>query len=389
MIKYFTSGESHGRGISAIVYGFPANIPIDVNYINEMLALRQKGYGRGGRMKIEKDEVDIIGGVRNGKTIGSPISLVVWNRDWENWKNKEVPKVTKPRPGHADLTGVLKYGFDDIRDVLERASARETSVRVAVGAIAKYVLEKFFDTVIFSHVIEFGGIKVNLKGLTYREVMERAKKSEVGVGDISKEEEIKSFIDRCKADGDTLGGVIEVIVLNPPVGLGSYAHWEDKIDARLAFSIMSVQAIKGVEFGMGFKLGRLRGSEVHDEISWDGKKFVRFSNNAGGIEGGMTNGNPIVIRAVMKPISTLIKPKKSVDFVTKEEFLAHVERSDVTAVPAAGVVLESVVAIELLSALLKRYGGDEINMIKKSFNEDSIQKHRTGLEILESEYQEF
>jgi len=389
MIKYFTSGESHGRGISAIVYGFPANITIDVNYINEMLALRQKGYGRGGRMKIEKDEVDIIGGVRNGKTIGSPISLVVWNRDWENWKNKEVPKVTKPRPGHADLTGVLKYGFDDIRDVLERASARETSVRVAVGAIAKYVLEKFFDTVIFSHVVEFGGIKVDLKGLTYREVMERAKKSEVGVGDISKEEEIKSFIDRCKADGDTLGGVIEVIVLNPPVGLGSYTHWEDKIDARLAFSIMSVQAIKGVEFGMGFKLGRLRGSEVHDEISWDGKKFVRFSNNAGGIEGGMTNGNPIVIRSVMKPISTLIKPKKSVDFVTKEEFLAHVERSDVTAVPAAGVVLESVVAIELLSALLKRYGGDDINMIKKSFDEDSIQKHRTGLEILESEYQEF
>ena len=164
MIKYFTSGESHGRGISAIVYGFPANIPIDVNYINEMLALRQKGYGRGGRMKIEKDEVDIIGGVRNGKTIGSPISLVVWNRDWENWKNKEVPKVTKPRPGHADLTGVLKYGFDDIRDVLERASARETSVRVAVGSIAKYVLEKFFDTIIFSHVVEFGGIKVNLKG---------------------------------------------------------------------------------------------------------------------------------------------------------------------------------------------------------------------------------
>jgi len=386
MIRYFTSGESHGRAISAIVYGFPSNIPIDMDYINGMLSLRQKGYGRGDRMKIEKDEVDIIGGIRNGKTIGAPISLVVWNKDWENWKDKKIPRVTKPRPGHADLTGVLKYGFDDVRDVLERASARETSARVAVGAIAKYVLEKFFDTIIFSHVVEFGGIKVSLDNLTYKDIMEKSRKSDVGVGDETKEEVIRDLIDNCRSEGDTLGGVIEVIVLNPPVGLGSYAHWEDKIDARIAYSIMSVQAIKGVEFGMGFKMGGIKGAKVHDEITWDGKKFIRLSNNAGGIEGGMTNGNPVVIRAVMKPISTLIKPKKSVDFVTKEEFLAHVERSDVTAVPAAGVILESVVAIELLSALLKRYGADDINLIKKFFDSDEIQKNRTGLEILEQKY---
>jgi len=386
MIRYFTSGESHGRAISAIVYGFPSNIPIDMDYINEMLSLRQKGYGRGDRMKIEKDEVDIIGGIRNGKTIGAPISLVVWNKDWENWKDKKIPRVTKPRPGHADLTGVLKYGFDDVRDVLERASARETSARVAVGAIAKYVLEKFFDTIIFSHVVEFGGIKVSLDNLTYKDIMEKSRKSDVGVGDETKEEVIRDLIDNCRSEGDTLGGVIEVIVLNPPIGLGSYTHWEDKIDARIAYSIMSVQAIKGVEFGMGFKMGGIKGSKVHDEITWDGKKFIRLSNNAGGIEGGMTNGNPVVIRAVMKPISTLIKPKKSVDFITKEEFLAHVERSDITAVPAAGVILESVVAIELLSALLKRYGADDINLIKKFFDSDEIQKNRTGLEILEQKY---
>ncbi|MCX8029188.1 MAG: chorismate synthase [Brevinematales bacterium] len=386
MIKYFTSGESHGRGISVIAYGFPSNIPIDVDYINNELSRRQKGYGRGGRMKIEKDTVDIIGGVRNGKTIGSPISMVVWNKDWENWKDKNPPKVTKPRPGHADLIGVLKYGFDDIRDVLERASARETSARVCVGALAKYTLEKFFDVRIFSHVVVFGGIKVDLNGLTYKDIIENSLLSDVGIGNPEFENEIKSYIDKVKSEGDTIGGIIEIVVLNPPIGLGSYTHWEDKIDARIAYAVMSIQAIKGVEFGMGFKMGMVSGSQVHDEISWNGRRFVRYSNNAGGIEGGMTNGEPIILRAVMKPISTLMKPKKSVDMVTKEEFLAHVERSDVTAVPSAGVVIESVVAIELLNALLKRYGGDDIRLIKNSFESDDIQKHRTGLEVLESSY---
>lgn len=388
MIRYFTSGESHGRGISVIAYGFPANIPVDIDYINNELSRRQKGYGRGARMKIETDTADIIGGVRNGKTIGSPISMVVWNKDWENWKNKVVPKVTKPRPGHADLTGVLKYGFDDVRDVLERASARETSARVAVGALAKYVLEKFFDVKIFSHVVVFGGIQVDLTGLTYKEVMENSLNSEVGVGNPKFEEEIKKYIDRVKSEGDTLGGVIEVVVLNTPVGLGSYVHWEDKIDARIAYAVMSIQAIKGIEFGMGFRLGFVRGSQVHDEISWNGRRFVRTSNNAGGIEGGMTNGEPIVFRCVMKPISTLMKPKKSVDIFTKEEFLAHVERSDVTAVPSAGVVVESVVAIELLSAILKRYGQDNIELIKRIFDSDEIQTNRTGLEIINRLYGE-
>ncbi len=386
MIKYFTSGESHGRGISAIVYGIPANVTIDIDYINKELSRRQKGYGRGGRMKIENDQVDFIGGVRNCKTLGGPISLVIWNKDWENWKDKVIPKVTKPRPGHADLTGYLKYDFDDIRDVLERASARETSARCAVGAIAKLILERFFDVIIFSHVVNFGGIRVNVKG-TYREIMENAKNSEVGVANPEYEEKIKKLIDEVKQEGDTLGGIIEIIILNPPVGLGSYSHWEDKIDAKLAFAIMSVQAIKGVEFGAGFKMGELKGSQLHDEIYFEDNKFIRYSNNAGGIEGGMTNGNPIVIRAVMKPISTLIKPKNSVDVITKEPFKAHVERSDVTAVPAAGVVLESVVAIEILNFLLERYGKDEIKMIKRHFDNDPIQKHRTGLEILNMIYE--
>lgn len=386
MIKYFTSGESHGRGISAIVYGLPSNLTIDVEYINKELARRQKGYGRGGRMKIEKDEVDIIGGVRDGKTIGGPVSLVIWNKDWENWKDKKTPKVTRPRPGHADLTGALKYGFDDIRNVIERASARETSVRVAVGAIAKQTLERYFDVRIFSHVVVFGGIRISLDNLTYRQIMENAQSSEVGIGNPKFEDEIKNYIDRVKSEGDTIGGIIETIVLNPPIGLGSYTHWEDKIDARIAFNVMSIQAIKGVEFGMGFRMGEIRGSEVHDEIIWNGSRFVRDSNNAGGIEGGMTNGEPIVVRCVMKPISTLMKPKRSVDIITKEEFLAHVERSDVTAVPAAGVVVESVVAVELLSGILRRYGGDDINLILKSFKEDEIQKYRTGLDILDSQY---
>lgn len=382
MISYFTSGESHGRAISAIVYGFPANIPIDIDYINNELSRRQKGYGRGGRMKIENDRVDIIGGVRDGRTLGAPISMVIWNNDWENWKNKIVPKVTKPRPGHADLIGALKYGFDDMRNVIERSSARETSVRVAVGALAKYTLEKFFDVKIFSHVVVFGGIEVDLKGLSYSEIMGNALNSEVGVGNPKYEEKIKTYIDEIKKEGDTLGGVIEVVVINPPVGLGSYTHWEDKIDARISFSVMSIQAIKGIEFGLGFRMGYLKGSQVHDEILWNGK-FTRPTNNAGGIEGGMTTGQPIILRCVMKPISTLMKPKRSVDMLTKEEVLAHVERSDVTAVPAAGVVVESVVAIELLSALLKRYGSDDIKLIKKFFDLDEVQKNRTGLNIMD------
>ncbi|MFN4245348.1 MAG: chorismate synthase [Brevinematia bacterium] len=387
-MRYFTAGESHGRGISVIAYGFPSNIPVDVEYINNELSRRQKGYGRGDRMRIERDSVDVIGGVRNGKTIGGPISMVIWNKDWDNWKDKKVAKVTKPRPGHADLTGVLKYGFDDIRDVLERASARETTARVAVGAIAKYVLEMFFDVKIFSHVLVFGGIKIDLKGLTYRQIIENSRISEVSIGNLEFENEVKNYIDKIRSQGDTLGGVIEVVVLNPPVGLGSYVHWEDKIDARISYAVMSIQAIKGVEFGMGFGLGYMKGSEVHDEILWNGSRFLRISNNAGGIEGGMTNGEPIVLRCVMKPISTLMKPKRSVDIVTKEEFLAHVERSDVTAVPAAGVVVESVVAIEILSALLKRYGGDDINLVKKFFESDGIQMNRTGLGIIDKVYSE-
>ncbi|MEN2997641.1 MAG: chorismate synthase [Brevinematia bacterium] len=388
MIRYFTSGESHGKGISAVVYGFPSNIPVDLDYINSCLSRRQRGYGRGDRMKIEKDVVEILGGVRGGKTLGVPISMVVWNRDWENWKDRSLPRVTKPRPGHADLVGVLKYGFDDIRDVLERASARETVVRVAVGALAKYTLEKFFDVLIFSHVVLFGGVKIDLKGLTYRQIMENSLSSDVGIGNPRFEKDVKECVDKAKEGGDTLGGVVEVVVLNPPVGLGSYAHWEDKIDARIAYAVMSIQAVKGVEFGIGFKAGEIRGSEMHDEIFWDGQRFFRKTNNAGGVEGGVTNGEPIILRCVMKPISTLVRPKRSVDIVTKEELLAHVERSDVSAVPSLGVIVESVVAIELLSALLKRYGGDDINLIKRCFELDDIQKNRTGMTVIDRVYLE-
>lgn len=378
IINYITGGETHGPAITVIVHGIPANVPINIDFINHELKRRQQGYGRGGRMKIETDEVEIIGGVRHGKTTGAPIVLQIKNKDWENWKGKEeLVVVKKPRPGHADLIGYLKYGLEDVRDVLERASARETVARVAIGAIAKYILKEF-DIYIFSYVKVLGGIEAYIpEDMSWQEIYDRAENSPVRTPDPQAEALMIQEIDKAKASGDTLGGIVEVVVLNPLIGLGSHTHWEEKLDARIAFAVMSIQAVKGIEFGIGRELAYKRGSEVHDEIFiTEEKRIYRKTNRIGGIEGGMSNGMPIIFRAIKKPISTLMKPLRTVNLETMEPDTAITERSDVTAVPALGVILENVTAIELLDALLKRYGMDDFNLIKKAVSTDPIQKHR-------------
>ena len=373
VFRYLTAGESHGPQLSAIIEGLPAGIRLSAETVNFDLARRQQGYGRGGRMKIEKDTAELLSGVRWGETLGSPLTLVVKNRDWENWLEKMSPlvehrddssAVTRPRPGHADLTGVLKYHHDDVRNVLERSSARETAVRVAVGGVARALLAEFGIRV-GGFVSEVGGIRAETPAGEPEELWRRAAASEMFCCDPLAEQEIKRAIDAAKADGDTLGGVVEVQVLGVPAGLGSYVHWDRKLDARLAMALMSIQAIKGVEVGIGFEAARRPGSQVHDQICFsDG--YHRDSNNAGGIEGGMSNGEPIVLRAAMKPIPTLYKPLRSVDMRTHEAFEATVERSDTCAVPAALVVAEAVVAIEIAVALLEKFGGDSIVEIRRN-----------------------
>ncbi|AST56439.1 chorismate synthase [Thermoanaerobacterium thermosaccharolyticum] len=339
-MRYLTSGETHGEALTAIIDGLPSDLFIDVDFINNELKRRQSGYGRGGRMEIEKDTVHILGGVRNNLTIGAPLCMIIKNRDYENWKDRDIPVITRPRPGHADLSGAIKYNQRDMRNILERASARETAARVSVGAVAKLLL-KNFGIEVKSNILEIGGEK--------------------------NKDEWHNLIDEAKNDGDTLGGIIEVTVEGVPIGLGSYAQWDRKLDALLAYSVMSVQAIKGVEFGMGFMAARSKGSSVHDEIYYDGK-FLRKTNNAGGIEGGISNGMPIVIRAAMKPIPTLRKPLKSVDINTKEEIKAVYERSDVTAVEAASVVLEAVCAWTIADEMTKKFGGDSLSEMMDNFN---------------------
>jgi chorismate synthase len=371
--RYLTAGESHGPQLSAIIEGIPAGIHILAETLNIDLARRQQGYGRGGRMKIEKDSAQILSGVRWGETIGSPLTLVVMNRDWENWSDKMSPlpehrddsiAITRPRPGHADLTGVLKYAHTDARNVLERSSARETAVRVAVGAVAKALLAEF-DIKIGGFVTELGGICANTPQEPLEILWRSAADSETFCCDPSAEVEMKRAIDAAKLGGDTLGGVVEVQVIGVPPGLGSYVQWDRKLDARLAMALMSIQAIKGVEVGLGFDVARRPGSRVHDEIFYqDG--YHRTSNNAGGIEGGMSNGEPIVVRAAMKPIPTLYSPLRSVDMRTHEPFEATVERSDTCAVPAALVVAEAVVAIEIADALMEKFGGDSIVEIRRN-----------------------
>ncbi len=376
MLRYLNGGESHGKYLVAVLEGVPAGLPLTPDMINHDLARRQKGYGRGGRMRVEEDRVEFACGVRKGQTIGNPIGLLIANKDWENWKDVmavepgPVPPekvVTRPRPGHADLVGAIKYGHRDVRNVLEKASARETAIRVAIGGVAKALLSHFGMRVI-SYTVEIGGIAAKRCDDPV-EAYERAEASDVRSPDPEAGAKMVEQIRTAKHRGDTLGGVFEVIVTNPPIGLGSYAQWDRRLSARLAMAAMSIQAMKGVEIGMGFEAARRFGSEVHDEIYYDHtrREFVRKTNNAGGLEGGITNGQPIVIRVAMKPISTLYSPKKSVDIVTKEPFDATVERSDICTVPAAGVVGEAVVAFEMANALIEKFGGDSLEEMKRNF----------------------
>jgi len=381
MLRFFTAGESHGKGIFALVDGFPANFEVDFDFINNELARRQKGYGRGGRMKIEKDRVEFLSGVRLGKTLGSPILMAVWNKDYENWKEimkpepgelEEDKKLTKPRPGHADLPGVIKYGFDDIRNVLERASARETVGRVLAGSLCKNALLEL-GIFVGSYVVSIGSAQVNeesYKSLSFKERFELAERSEVRipVRDESAERMFKEEIDRARENGESLGGVFEVFAIGVPPGLGSHTQWDKRLDGRIARAVMSVQGIKGVEIGIGFRGAKLKGSQFHDEIFYDGK-FYRKTNNAGGIEGGISNGEPIVVRAFMKPIPTLYKPLRSVDIKTKQAFKAEVERSDICAVPSASVVAESMLAIVLFDAILETCPADSFDRLKEYWKE--------------------
>lgn len=362
-LRYFTAGESHGQCLIGVLDGFPAGLKIDPDAINRDLARRQKGYGRGGRMKIEADQAEILSGMRLGETIGSPIALMVKNRDF---KINELPPVTKPRPGHADLAGVIKYDRQDARDILERSSARETTVRVAIGAVCKLLLAEV-SVEIVGHIVSLGAVQARTDGLTFQEIRQRSEASDVRCVDPEAEKKMIAAVDEAKSQGDTLGGVFEIIATGCPVGLGSHVQWDRKLDANLARALMSIQAIKGVETGLGFEAARRFGSQVHDEIL-PGQEGVlsRGSNNAGGFEGGMTNGQPVVVRAAMKPLSTLMKPMRSVDIQTKEEVKATVERSDVCATPAAAVIGEAVVAFELAKAVLDKFGGDSIRELKRN-----------------------
>ena len=376
VLRFLTAGESHGQGLLAILEGIPANLEISEDYINRQLARRQRGYGRGGRMKIEKDRVKIISGVRFGKTLGSPISLWIENRDWENWKEKMAPEgeppenllpFTRPRPGHADLAGGIKYNQRDLRNILERASARETAARVAVGAVCRKFLEDL-GIKVGSYVSSIGDLAPEIEEEDLLKRHELAESSEVRFPDPSKDKEFRSLIDEAKERGESLGGTFVVFAVGVPPGLGSHIQWDRRIDGRIAQAIMSIQAIKGVEIGLGFEASRRFGSQVHDEIGYEtGRGYFRLSNNLGGTEGGITNGMPIVVRAAMKPIPTLKNPLKSVDINTKEEIKAGKERSDVVAVPAASVVGEAMLSIVLADALLEKLGGDFMEEVRERY----------------------
>ncbi|HCL55960.1 MAG TPA: chorismate synthase [Spirochaetia bacterium] len=369
--EYITSGESHGPGLTAVIKNIPAGFKISSELINYDLERRQKGYGRGGRMKIEKDQVQILGGIRNNETTGTPLSLFIPNHDYKNWEGKKTEPITRPRPGHADLVGGIKYQREDLRDILERSSARETAVRTAVGSVAKQLLSPF-QIQTASFVETLGGIEA-LKDSSVFSILEIQKiteNSELRLLNPDFESKIKSFIDTVKENGDTLGGTIVVLADGIPPALGSFAMPETKLDSRIAAAFLSLQAIKGIEFGIGRQYAYLKGSEVHDEIFYNEKGFYRKTNRAGGIEGGMSNGERIFLKAFMKPIPTLMKPLLSVDIHTKKAFEAVKERSDVTAVPAAAVVGEALLAIEIAKAFFERFGMDNQNTIMKNFIED-------------------
>ncbi len=372
-ITFLTAGESHGQGLLGILDGMPAGLEISEDYIGVQLARRQMGYGRGGRMKIETDTAEIWSGVRHGKTLGSPISLLIHNKDWENWTKKmsveaveeQVKKITLPRPGHADLAGVQKYGFDDIRNVLERSSARETTMRVGLASICrKLLLETGVE--VGSRVIQIYDAKDESpipENVSPSKLNELSDKSPVRCINKDVEKKMMSAIDEAKNDGDSVGGIFEVVATGLPYGLGAHTQWDNKLHTRITAMMMSVNAFKGIEIGNGFSGAGKLGSEVHDEIGWDGEKYVRYSNNAGGIEGGMSNAQPIVLRMAMKPIPTLIKPLRSIDIATKESKNAHKERTDVCAVPAAAVIAESMLCFVLVDALLEKFGGDSMGQL--------------------------
>ena len=364
MLRFLTSGESHGRGLLVILEGMPAGVPLSEEEINVQFARRQRGYGRGGRMQIEQDRAEIYAGVMRGMTIGAPVGMLIANKDWR----RDEPPLTQPRPGHADLAGALKYHFDDVRRVLERSSARETAARVAAGAVCRVLLARF-GIALASHVVELGGIAIARRPERYEEIPALAEGSPLRCVDPEAEARMIAAIDKAKSEGDTLGGVFEVIVTGLPVGLGSYVHWDRRLDGRLAQAMLSINAIKGVEIGEGFQEARLPGSAAHDEIFYDpARGFYRSTNRAGGTEGGMTTGEPLVVRVAMKPLSTLRSPLASVDLVTKARVEAAVVRSDVTAVPAAGVIGEAMAAFVLAEAMLEKFGGDSLDQMRAAYD---------------------
>lgn len=363
MLRFLTAGESHGKALVAILEGMPAGIVIEPDLINKELKRRWQGYGRGERRKIEQDRIDIISGIRKSRTIGNPISIIIKNKDFSI---DRLPQITKPRPGHADLAGSLKYGFSDIRDVLERASARETAARVAVGAICKRFLNEFGIKLI-SHVIAIGKIKANIKNISFKRIFQQVDNSKLRCMDKNIEKLMIKEIDKARLTGDTLGGVFEVIIAGLPAGIGSYVHYDRRLDKILAGAVMSIPSIKAVEIGDGILASANFGSKVHDEIFYSKNKgYYRKSNFAGGLEGGVTNGETIVIRGYVKPISTLKKPLQSVDMKTKRETKAQVERADICIVASCGVIAEAMCAFELSGAFLEKFGSDSLEQVKRS-----------------------
>jgi chorismate synthase len=381
MLRFETAGESHGECLVATLTGLPAGVPVSLDSINHELWRRQQGYGRGGRMKIETDRAEVVAGVRHSRTIGSPVAILIRNKDWQNWtqalpvedsEGSEDHKkpVTRPRPGHADLAGCLKYNFHDARYVLERASARETAARVAVGAFAKALLGEF-GIAVLSHVIAVGSVRLE-RAAAWEEIVELRRRPEVLLGcvDAETEQRMKAVVDEAYRTGDTVGGIFEVVARGVPVGLGSHVAWDTRLDARLAQAIVSIQAVKGVEIGLAEEGAMSFGSKVQDTIHYESgeRRFTRGANRAGGLEGGMSNGQDIVVRGFLKPISTLRRPLESVDFATRESSLAAYERSDVAVIPAAGVIGEAMVAIVLAQAFLEKFGGDSLGETRRNFD---------------------
>ncbi|MFC5714222.1 chorismate synthase [Thalassorhabdus alkalitolerans] len=382
-MRYLTAGESHGPQQTTIIEGVPAHLELLQEDINKELLRRQGGYGRGRRMQIEKDQVEILSGVRHGKTTGAPITLVVKNDDYKHWtkimgteplseeEEKEVKrKITRPRPGHADLNGAIKYNHRDMRNVLERSSARETTARVCAGAVAKKLL-KSLGIEVAGQVLEIGGVKAeNTEYNGIKDLQERTESSPVRCLDEEAGKKMMDAIDQAKKEGDSIGGVVQAVVEGLPVGLGSYVHYDRKLDGKISGAVMSINAFKGVEIGIGFEAARKPGSKVHDEITWDEKEgYKRKTNNLGGFEGGMTNGMPVLVQGVMKPIPTLYKPLNSIDIDSKESFQASIERSDSCAVPAASVVMENVVAFEVAKAIVEAFGADRMDALKRNLEE--------------------